>query len=513
MNTQKNIVWSDEQKAIFAWAKKQMAGIVHLIISALAGTGKTFTSLYMILQSAELLAKEPVLLVTFMVKNREDAQRKIAEINGTCPPNLDIKGWGQIGFALLKSHFRFFRIGDFAEWSRLQKVCPDLLDKQFNYLNFILSNFIAYCKNVFPYVPTEGEVLKLINEMDIAANAKDSAKFPPEKLAEIVCGVMAMHTRTERNELSAADLTFLPHVLKLVKPCYKLIVIDEAQDTNRLQFLMAKALLLPGGRIVACGDENQAMYSWRGAMPDSMATFEKELGAGKLGLTVTYRCGANIVKEAQTFVPDYKAHESNEAGEIKTCDDEKMLSLVKIGDAILSRTNAPLMKHALALIRKNIPAKIEGKEIADDLIRLVENVANGIDDIATFDDKLAVWEQTSIAKVSPNSFTATQRIEQIQDKAATLRVLSEVATSVSDMVARLEYMFQNSASKYAKPCVVLSTVHKAKGLEWDNVFMLMETFGRTRATATEAQRQEERNIQYVAITRARKTLHEVTPKP
>jgi superfamily I DNA/RNA helicase len=87
----------------------------------------------------------------------------------------------------------------------------------------------------------------------------------------------------------------------------------------------------------------------------------------------------------------------------------------------------------------------------------------------------------------------------VTDKAEALLALCEGATGVPEVQARIETIFSDVQ---AGKCVVLSSVHRAKGLEWDRVFLLADTFTRKG--------DEEDNVRYVAITRAKSELVWVT---
>lgn len=118
------------------------------------------------------------------------------------------------------------------------------------------------------------------------------------------------------NKIDFNDMIWLPTALGLQVFRNDLLLVDEAQDLNRAQQALAKAA---GRRIVLCGDPKQAIYGFAGADCDSMPRMTKELGMQPrkvvdLPLTVTRRCGKAIVAEAKAIVPDFDAHETNPAG-------------------------------------------------------------------------------------------------------------------------------------------------------------------------------------------------------
>ena len=114
-----------------------------------------------------------------------------------------------------------------------------------------------------------------------------------------------------------------------------------------------------------------------------------------------------------------------------------------------------------------------------------------------FIERVESWLAKQIERLE-RSKNAEKKIEQTRDIADTLKALSQDSKSVQEIEQRITSLFQDT-DNFSKPAVVLSTVHKAKGLEWPRVFMLSETFRRGKGI-------EEDNIYYVAVTRAMKAL-------
>jgi superfamily I DNA/RNA helicase len=112
--------------------------------------------------------------------------------------------------------------------------------------------------------------------------------------------------------------------------------------------------------------------------------------------------------------------------------------------------------------------------------------------------KVAAWENRQVTRIeAANSRNAEALVQSIQDQSATLTAVAEGATGMPEVLRRLENLFQDTRPG-ERPQVVLSSVHKAKGLEWDRVFVLSSTF--------RAGGDEESNIKYVAYTRAKSEL-------
>jgi superfamily I DNA/RNA helicase len=290
-------------------------------------------------------------------------------------------------------------------------------------------------------------------------------------------------------------MVWLPVAMSWCHAQYELVCIDEAQDMNLPQLIMARKACHEGGRVIVVGDDRQAIYGFRGAAQDGMNLMVRELNAVELSLTITYRCPKAVVALAAQIVPDYRAADSAPNGTIAYMGAGKLVNSVEVGDAILSRANAPLMPICLALLRGGVPARIEGREIGKQLLGIVRSLR--AKSVPNFLFKLNAWGQKQKNRIG-KSENSEARIGVIEDQVAVLVAVAEGVRSVSEIEARINELFQDS-NGFAKPAVVLSSVHKAKGLEWNRVHLLSKTF----KPGAEG---EEANIYYVALTRAKKEL-------
>jgi superfamily I DNA/RNA helicase len=316
--------------------------------------------------------------------------------------------------------------------------------------------------------------------------------------------------RDPENRISFNDMVWLPVACNWTRAWYDLVCVDEAQDMNLPQLLMAKAACKPGGRVCVVGDDRQAIYHFRGAAADGMDMMRQTLNAKELGLTTTYRCPKAVVALASKIVPDYKAADAAPDGVIESIEAAAIQATIKVGDAVLSRANAPLMPLCLALLRKGVPARIEGRDLGKALCEIVEKL--NARTVPQFMTKVEIWGEKQMNRFA-NTKHFEEKCEQIQDQVATLLAIAEGASAVHEIKSRLVSLFQDTGAD-SKPAVVLSTTHKAKGLEWHKVYMLTSTFNRKRPAnaapqspeAAAAQAREEANIYYVALTRSKMTL-------
>lgn len=485
-----SIVLSAEQARIPAWFKKLDScvdnGSPHIVIAdSCAGSGKTSV----ILESIDVIPPDfqRLLYVVFMSKNRAEAQAKIHD------SRVSVETWSSLSLKIVKRFWPVYidqNANKFVEWDRAEMVCPGI-PKQ---VKPVLAKLVSRLKCEF-IAPS----LEDIKTMQDSIGATCFGEFDSwnERIPEIASKMIeATKQQKQDNKYTFEDMTWLCVVMGWIKPQeFDGVLIDEAQDTNRIQFEFFQRMKPKFAGIV--GDENQGMYNFRGALSDALQKFKDLPNVTDYRLSTTFRNAQVIAKEAQAYVPDFKAHVDNPEGELLNLNSESLKTTAKIGDSILARVNAPLLPFALGFLRVGIPARIEGKDIGADLIRIVQSLESN--DVPSFMDKLEEWESAQIARSTGRN--AEQRIEQVQDQKITLRTIAEVATDVQDIIDRINALFIDSAFA-KKPAIVLSTVHKAKGLEWDRVFILCDTF-KAKKEQTPAQAKEEKNIAYVARTRAR----------
>lgn len=485
--------WSPEQVAIFQWFERGLYvpqirphGNTNLEVKARAGTGKTTT----IKEAFRHAPENRILYAVFNKKNQIEASSKIDD------SRVDVLTLHSLGYRIIKRNWSNAKPDNDVELDRVVSALRGVgYFQDDEALVGLFVKLVGFAKNTV-INPTQDDLRKVASEFDLDF---DGLQFDWTLAA--LNAINAAKTRDAAGRISFDDMVWLPVAQGWVKPQYDLVCIDEAQDMNLPQLLMARAS--SRGRVVVVGDDRQAIYGFRGAAQGGMGMMKALLRADSLTLTVTYRCPKAVVAEAAKIVPDYKAADEAPEGVVAVADQVAMLARLKVGDAILSRLNAPLFPLALNLVRRNIPARIEGRDIGKQLVGMIRSLK--ATSVPQFVEKVEAWlsKQTERLMKAKN---AEKKLEQANDIAETLKALAQAASSVRDIEARLDNLFGGvyvnaaAAEKVdAKPVVLLSSVHKAKGLEWPNVYLLSETFRQAKGG-------EEANIYYVAVTRAQREL-------
>lgn len=275
-----------------------------------------------------------------------------------------------------------------------------------------------------------------------------------------------------------------------------IILADEVQDFNALQHKMLERCLSPSGRVIAAGDDRQAIYGFRGALADSYKQLVSTFKMRELPLTVSHRCPKEVIKVAQEYVPDIEAAPDNPQGAVLY---PTSLDLIEVPKTVLCRNNAPLMKLALQLLVSGRTVEIAGRDIGQGLIKLTKRITRKDLPTPEFLDRLEKWKEKEIARFP-------RRKPSIMEKAAVLRTLASAHKTLGDMQKHLAKLYPDSNSKDYRPAEVhLSTIHKAKGREWPRVLFLdSHLIGKHAKQDWEVI--QEQNLAYVAVTRAQQEL-------
>lgn len=320
------------------------------------------------------------------------------------------------------------------------------------------------------------------------------------------------------------DQNWLPVVKNLAVTRVDLLLVDEAQDLNRCKQEYCRKV---GRRVFVTGDDFQAIYGFAGADAESIPRMTKLLNANVLRLTETRRCGRAIVKEAQRVVKDFRAHESNVEGVVRRSTIQKWASEAKDGDMALCRVNAPLVSQALKLIRDGRKAIIIGRDFGKSLVSFIDRLkATSPGDLV---DKAQEWGHKEAEKEAAKKNPSDARIQGIEDRVSCIEAFAEDAETVGDVTRKIWEVFAGkvctkcgkNAMETAAECwqcktatlvtpkgVQFSSIHRAKGLEADRVFILLPKGAELPhpMAKTAWQKEQERNLLYVAITRA---IHEL----
>ena len=297
------------------------------------------------------------------------------------------------------------------------------------------------------------------------------------------------------DEFDFDDQLYMPVAQGWTFPAYDNLFVDEAQDLNPIQHCMLTKMAERGAFITAVGDRRQAIYGFRGALSNSMDLLSQTFSMKELPLSITYRCAQAIVARAQEIVPDIEARPGAPEGLVKNLEDYPDISVYKTGDLILCRNNGPIFGLAVQFLRARLPCQVFSNFL-DELEKFIQSF--DAKSMPVLISRLEEW--FSKHKKDCEERGAWGKLEGIQDKYSVVKTFANEFTDVNRLLAAVRSLVTSQVGPR------ISTIHRAKGLEADTVYLLRyDLLPSSRATSAE-QITQEQNLQYVAITRAKNNL-------
>ena len=346
---------------------------------------------------------------------------------------------------------------------------------------------------------------------------------PDNFLLDLAKNVLREDIRLARQgTISFDDQVYCSALLGGKFPAFPVLMVDENQDLSPLNHRVLGKCLAPGGRLITVGDRHQAVYGFRGASGASAAQIRRLVPEGDWSdrtLMTTYRCPQSVVARQQRHVPGYTAAPEAPEGLVHTFPSaegpdgtpwgwQDLQGHLGVGRslAVLCRNNAPLLQMAFRLIRRGVGVVMLGRDIGKGLVALCKKIAPQALPVDLFAGKLREWEERECALAEANGKPGNKA--GIRDKADCLRAVLEGST-VRDSAAlakAVEAIFARESG-----LVTLSSIHRAKGLEWDVVLHLdpwrcQAGIRRCQAMGDLQGETQERNLVYVCETRTRHTF-------
>jgi DNA helicase II / ATP-dependent DNA helicase PcrA len=572
-----------------------------LLVLAGAGSGKTSVLTTRIAYLIEELGINPynILAITFTNKAAKEMKERIIKLIGPKAYKMQISTFHSFGVTILKDHYD--KLGYQKNFTILDS------DDSLSVIKKIMKEYNLDIKEYNPKA-IRSKISSAKNEL---MTPNDYEKYVNNDYEKKVLMVYENYQRKLKinNSIDFDDLLMLPiklfetnqSALKEYQDRFHYVLIDEYQDTNEAQYKFTKMISAKYKNICVVGDENQAIYSFRGSNYRNILNFEKDYNNAKvIMLEENYRSTKNILDTANCVIKHNKLRKdknlwtSNQDGikvkyhrAIDESDEafyvySQIQKLLEKGSllseiAVLYRTNAQSRNVEEALLRNNVPYKVVGsfyfykrKEIKDlisylkfihntkddtSLLRIINTPKRGIgekaienlnikanmenssiydvissskelefkaiiESIIKEKDSLSLTElvdlvinRTGIKQelVSEKTIEADIRLENIEEFKSITKNFEEERgiVSLSEFLEEISLVADIEEHKNNKEVVTLMTVHSAKGLEFDNVFVIgMEEgiFPHNNSLMESEDIEEERRLCYVAITRAKQRL-------
>jgi DNA helicase-2/ATP-dependent DNA helicase PcrA len=474
------------------WDLLASESVVNVSCEARAGTGKSSTCREAMYRQLE---RNPGLAIRYTVFNATNAR----EFAGDCPPGVETGTLHSFGLKVLgracKSKVEKNKTYLILDETKESRELP-------RYIRRSIASLVSQAKNQLcePACPElQHELYDLAIHYDI--------NLYGQRRTILQAAVEVLRCSADLTEIcDFDDMIWLPALLELPFPTCDVLYIDEAQDLNPAQHALV-ALAGAQGRTVIVGDRYQAIYAFRGADSQSIETLEQDLRQRSGGLdcrplTITWRCPKSHVELAQRYVSDIEAHPDAIDGEV----DHTELTLARHdylpGDMVLCPANAPVIAEALKLIASRRPALIRGRRVGDQLLDIVRGPGKSARTIADLSLCIHHWQASELARLSGID-GVEDLIESVCDRAAGLNAVLASCDSPGQVEPAINELFTDDIPGGNSRAVLFSTIHRAKGLEADRVWIIDAP---TKAPKLDWEIQQQRNLSYVALTRAKKTL-------
>lgn len=489
---------SPQQDDFVQWAEH---GDGSCVLEAVAGAGKTTTLITAIERMSGHIA-----ILAYNKKIAEEIKVKLKERGVT---HADAGTVHSFGFkAYRKAYPRVNVDGKKLSQIANQMFATKDIEKYSNYVVKLVSLAKQKAVGVSSSIHDQGIWWDIARHFDVFDNGKSGDTLPEHEIIQAAIQLLVANNKTTA-VIDFDDMVYMPLVLRLPFWQYDVVMVDEAQDTNPARRLMVKQMVKRGGRFIAVGDRHQAIYGFTGADNDSLDLIAREFNCVRMPLTTTYRCPKAVVAFAQQWVSHIHAHGSAPEGSVSRTSmaDFIMRNDLNKDSAVLCRNTKPLVALALSLIRNRIACKVEGRDIGANLKKLINRWK--VKSLNALSDKLDKYLSKELERL--NTLQQDAKAQIVEDTVETVKViidqcLKEGKTSLVDAVEYIDMLFADDVSGV----MVLSTIHKSKGREWERVFWL-DRAGTCPSKYAKQQwmKDQERNLMYVAATRAKDELIEL----
>lgn len=359
----------------------------------------------------------------------------------------------------------------------------------------------------------------------IATLADDYGVNYTDQVLEWVPQLIALHAK-HTDIIDFADMVWLPFKkrFKLNNPI-DMLGVDEVQDLNAAQ----QALILSNARrFMIVGDRRQAIYQFAGADQFSFDNFEDFLnksasGMNSLPMTITRRCSKEVVRYANSLVPELQAMPNAPEGSVSELTHDVFLDRhapkLTHDDFVLCRRNAPLVELTLKLIMQRKPARMIGRDFGRSCLTFIRDVARGAQDTTVIRSMILEKIKQQEDYWQRKRFVLDRTKELFYDMTTSALVFCSMASTLDQITKTIEEIFLDDKQASDRQYIRCSSIHRAKGLEAKRVFFLEAdrcgvpfTIVKNGKKVAVTPTQVDFNLRYVGITRAQEKLFMVSAK-
>lgn len=495
---EENYELSNYQLAIIDFIRN---GQGNLVVEASAGSGKTYTLMKCV---EEIPGDKSILLSAF---NRDIAtvlKRKAKDMF-----NVNVSTLHGLGLQMLQRNFpnEDLILDEFKYKSYLNTNIKSL--SSINTYSLSKRDFARYMSNIEAFINFGRCYLcETVKDLEFIEDRYDITTIADEK--EVALDILE-YGKKNLSQIDYTDMIWLPNVLycKPLGMLYDWIILDEAQDLSVCQREIVLKCRKINTRMLFFGDSEQSLYSFASSDPESFKRLKELPNTTSLPLSISYRCAKNIVDFAQKIVPTIEANNDGREGEIKY---DVGLDEIQDGDMVLCRNNAPLMQVYVDFIKQGKKCFIRGKDIGLNLKNMVKRTGIEVLNKSLQEDGVFVRLYDTLFdmineivckyNVTYSDAVESAAISNRLDMIKALEILSDDINTSAELIAKIDGIF----SDRKKGGISLSTIHKAKGLEAENVYIACRHLMPSSRAKKDWEIRQEYNLMYVAYTRAKNIL-------
>lgn len=504
--------------------------VTNAVVQAVAGSGKTTT----IIAAATLIPS--TLKAIFLAFNKDIA----VELDGGLPNHVPAKTLNSLGWGICKRYAdgvtgRKIPFNEFTDSNKVWKIIRKHLSRAESHdfgkdIKWLVSMAKSY--GVVP-AALEGNGYESANSLRDEDATWDSIASHFGKYFDAHSKPTLYRLFREVLTLSLEQIEVMDFddqkyfaVVKRTEdgnrlPCFKYdaIIIDEVQDVSPVDLALVQMVAKKGAIFLGVGDSRQAIYGFRGADTQSIEKFKTATNGIELPLSISYRCAKSIVTHAREIFPVIEAADGAPEGEVTELGNYTHEEFsARNGDMVVCRNNAPLVSFAFKLIRRRVPTFVKGRDIGKGIITLVESLK--ADSVRELNQQAKVWYAQQSEILHNNDPDDADGPQRLADRYETLMVFigensdDRIDSLISDIEIVCSIKGNDKSDKAAmRGKVVLSTIHKAKGLESSTVFLLdYDLMYKMSGNEGSWSHGQEQNLDYVARTRAKDRLVYITSK-
>lgn len=487
---------SEYQSEIYNWVENEKGNIC---IEALAGSGKTST----LVECANLIGEGNNLFVAFNKRIQLELSERLSHTT------MKATTLHALGFSIIMSQI-----------AKGNKVIVDN-KKTGNIINDL--DLDIYREDFFTYI----NIIKAIKSFCVDFNSKkelddlfDYMNITDKIDNDYYSNIKKIMEKSNRNifKIDFEDMIYLPLINNIKKNPKDWIFVDELQDLNNSQFELLDLFIGSKTRVIGVGDQKQGIYKFRHSLLSIMSDFTEKYNCTTFQLPITYRCPKSHIRLVKEHVPTIEAFENNPNGIIEVLDYDDLFDNMEDDAVYIARTNKYVAETVMNLLKNKRKATAYGKDIGKSIQTYIKKYK--CKEMNEFDGRLngnlnklsdnnknfnkLIKSESNFNKISSYRKRIRQNEYEI-DLIETIMILMNNCTTIKELDKLIEDIFSDNIKG-----IVCSTIHKIKGLEFDNVYVMQNKLPLLWNNQSDDDIEQEYNLHYVAHTRSKNKIVLVT---